>query len=384
VTENRASETETGSAAPAPAVLIPQPHGAGFAALVGQDAAVGALQTALRGKRLPHALLFAGPPGIGKASCALILAQAVNCTRSGPLDSCGECGACSRLRRGLHPDLLWIAPQRGTIKIGAITPRDGGPEPQQTVTGFVGYAPYEARRRVVVLDGSEAMNPEAQNALLKTLEEPPRSSLLILITAAPAALLPTVRSRCQSLRFSPLPQRKVRHYLENDRGYPPQEAEMRAALAPGSIGGALAVDLDAYESLLGSVVEALRLAVNGGGGVVTAAQSLSTLGEGDTAAHKAASVLRVARDILRDLLVLSSGAGDAGMVNRRQAAAWSPWADEFDGDALAAAATAATRALDRMTAPIRPNIKMAFEKALFEIADALDARADSGRPLRSW
>jgi len=99
--------------------------------------------------------------------------------------------------------------------------------------------------------------------------------VLVLVTSSPANLLPTVRSRCQSLTFSPVPQSRVREYLEQEKGLAPEEARLRAALVPGSIGRALSVDLDEYGKLLEQVVEALRVAQQGPAGVVAAAESLS-------------------------------------------------------------------------------------------------------------
>ncbi len=385
MTADRASDEPASDAAGTAAA--PMAAGPGFGGLIGQPAVGRALQTAIERQRLPHALLFTGPPGVGKATCAGVLAQAVNCPRLGPTDGCGECVSCSKLARGLHPDLLWIERQKNVIHLAQITfrPDKTGNQPpppprDRTVTGFVGYAPFEGARRVVVIRNAEHMKAEAQNALLKTLEEPPRSSLLILTTAAPANLLPTVRSRCQSLRFAPVPQKLIRQHLERTIGCSPEAARQRAALAPGSIGGALRVDLDAHAALLGAVVEALRMAAQGGGGVIEAAETLSGLGSGDTATQKAAAVLRVARDVLRDLLHVTSGADLAGLVDLAHADARDQWGVELEPEQVTAAADAVARGIDYVTGPIAPNIKMALEKTLFEVGAAL---AGSDRPARA-
>ena len=181
---------EAGGAAP------PQASAPGFDALVGQESTVTALRRALSRNRLPHALLLHGPGGIGKATCAGVLAQALNCPVSDFADACGRCPSCHKIARGLHPDVLWVGPQNGAIRLGQISPRknrDKEQPPHEPIVSWVGYRPYEGKRRIVVIDDAHTMNQSAQNALLKTLEEPPPSSMLLLITPTPGSLLPTIR-----------------------------------------------------------------------------------------------------------------------------------------------------------------------------------------------
>jgi DNA polymerase-3 subunit delta' len=148
---------------------------------------------------LPPSLIFAGPPGSGKRTTAVALAQALNCLEPqspspAPRDACGRCSACRRIARGVHPDVLTIEPgDNGSIRIDQV--RD--------VVDRAGYRPFEGCRRVVIIDEAEALAAPAQNALLKTLEEPPSSSIFVLVTAWPDVLLPTVRSRCIRLWFAP-------------------------------------------------------------------------------------------------------------------------------------------------------------------------------------
>ena len=369
------------SAAKNTATELPRPRGTGMAAVVGQDVVLRALRRAIERERLPHALLFTGPPGVGKATTALLLAQALNCPVAGPVDSCGECVSCSKIARGIHPDLLWIGPTPRAIKIGQITPRSQSSIPAaETATVFVGYTPYEGQKKVIVIRNASAMSPEAQNALLKTLEEPPPSSILILTTSTPGSLLPTVVSRCQTLRFSPVGQETVQEYLEQQLQLPAQEARLRAALMPGSIGGAMALDLDAYTTLLETVVEALRSSQNGGGGVVVAAESLASSGHGETATQRAAGVLRIGRDVLRDLLVVTTGAAGTTLVNPDQREAWAAWGREVSSEGVVEALQAINIGIERLTTGIQPNIKMALERTLLEVGSAL---AGSGQQAAS-
>lgn len=355
---------------PAKAVVSGQPppqaaSGTGFAALIGQDRIVGAVRSAIARERLPHALLLTGLPGVGKATLAGILAQALNCTALGPGDACGRCVSCQKVARGMHPDVVWVAPEPRTISIHVI----------RALNERVGYRPHEGRRRVVVIDDAEAMTPEAQNSFLKTLEEPPASSQLILVTPAPQRLLPTVRSRCQSLRFAPVPTPLVRSHLTETLGIDAAEARIRSALAPGSIGRAIAVDLDDYAEKLELVVAALRLASEGGAGIVAAAESLAGGGEGDTASQRATSTLLVARDVLRDLLVVASGGDRDTLVNTERELAWREWAAGLEVDAVAEALAAVSAGVERFAGGITPNVKMTFEGTLADVYRALSANA---------
>ena len=345
--------------------LPPASLGHGFAALRGQQPLTAALRAALASGRLAHSFLFFGPPGVGKATCATLLAQAVNCPVAGPTDACGTCPSCSKVARNIHPDVWAVAPSPREIKVDTV----------RELNEQIGYRPHEAMRRVLVIDDAHRMNSNAQNAFLKTLEEPPPSALIVLVTSAPAALLATVRSRCQSLRFAPLPLRVVREALEQGWGMAPDECRLRAALAPGSLGGALAVELDSYAEQLETVVDALRLVPAGGAAVVQAAESLAGLGDGDTATQKAVSALRIARDVLRDLLVVASGADPATLIHVDRLEAWRAWAAELRPEAIAEALAALMAGVDRLQGPIQRNIRLALEQTLFEVGDALAGRA---------
>src|SRR5690242_10872949 len=174
-----------------------------FRDVIGHRKLVALLSRSIERDSIPPSLIFAGPSGVGKRLVALASAQALNCldprrasSRSSDAieyDACGVCAACTRIERGLHPDVVILEPgDSGSIKVDAV--RD--------VVDRAGYRPFEGRRRVVIIDEADALVPQAQNALLKTLEEPPSSSIFILVTARPDSLLPTVRSRCIRLWFA--------------------------------------------------------------------------------------------------------------------------------------------------------------------------------------
>jgi DNA polymerase-3 subunit delta' len=165
---------------------------------------IGLLARSVDRGTLPPSLVFSGPAGSGKRQTALATAQALNClaTRGEgeAFDACGTCAACTRIARGAHPDVLVVEPgDSGSIKI----------EQVRDAIDRSGYRPFEGKRRVVVIDQADAMAAAPQNALLKVLEEPPPSTAMILVTARPDMLLPTVQSRCQRLRFQLADQPEV-------------------------------------------------------------------------------------------------------------------------------------------------------------------------------
>lgn len=152
------------------------------------------LRQAVIRRSVPQSVIFAGPEGSGKRAMALALAQAVNCPNQKDGDACGTCSTCTRIARGDHYDVVIVEPEKdaATIKIDQV---------RRGIMDVVGYRPFEAQRRVFIIDPVDALTWEGQSALLKTLEEPPSSAMLILITAYPDSLLPTVQSRCRRLRF---------------------------------------------------------------------------------------------------------------------------------------------------------------------------------------
>ena len=152
------------------------------------------LRRAVTRKSVPQSVIFAGPEGVGKRAMAIALAQAVNCPNQQDGDACGTCSTCVRIARGDHYDVVIVEPEDGaaTIKIEQL---------RDKVLDVVGYRPFEARRRVFIIDPADAITDAGQDALLKTLEEPPPAAMLLLITAYPDSLSRTVQSRCRRLRF---------------------------------------------------------------------------------------------------------------------------------------------------------------------------------------
>ncbi|MBF0425155.1 MAG: DNA polymerase III subunit delta' [Magnetococcales bacterium] len=203
-------------------------------AIVGQEEGVARLSGLLTSGRLPHALLFSGPTGVGKATTARALVAALFCTRLGdasnhPGSGCGHCRPCLKIAGEQHPDWVQITLQPDKTRIAVEQIRD--------LRAFLTLTPLEARLKVALIDDAALMNEAAANALLKTLEEPPPASSLILCTSRPGILPPTIRSRCQQIRFFPLRPEALRQVAQ--RKFPDLDADTLSTaveLAAGSVG----------------------------------------------------------------------------------------------------------------------------------------------------
>jgi DNA polymerase-3 subunit delta' len=208
-----------------------------WAGILGQPAALALLQRAITQDRLAHAYAFVGPSGVGRRLAALAFAQAALC----PARGCGTCGTCRRVAAGQFPDCQIIQP----------TPPPGNPKGVPTIRieqirdleRAAALAPLEGSRKVFILDDAERMTLPTAQALLKTLEEPPPRTHIVLIVANPLGLPPTVLSRCQRVRFGPLAEQDAVGLLEG-RGTSPAASALLARLAQGRPGVALETDLD--------------------------------------------------------------------------------------------------------------------------------------------
>jgi DNA polymerase-3 subunit delta' len=294
--------------------------------VLGHDRIQRILAKALAEGRFPPALLLSGPEGVGKRTLALAAAAALLCERGGGA-ACGACSTCTRIARSqqtlpalrkaaderpdeperrnflLHPDLVLVEPRRTATRL------DIRIEQVRDVVRQLEGRPFEARARAFVLNDAHAMTEQAQNALLKGLEEPPATSHVVLVTAAPQALLPTIRSRCQVLRPGPLPARVVEAYLRDRAGLPADEARLRASLAGGSLGAALAFESEAYRALREELLTLLE--GRGEDGALGRMAGAERLGETEDLALATTAL----RSLLRDLAALRAGAAEARLLN---------------------------------------------------------------------
>jgi DNA polymerase-3 subunit delta' len=323
-----------------------------WAGIVGQPAAVALLRRAIALDRLAHAYAFVGPPGVGRRLTAVAFAQAALCAARG----CGTCAACRRVAAGQHPDCQVIAPS---------PPRDnpkGAPmiriEEIRALERTAALAPFEGGRKVLVLDDAERMTLPTAQALLKTLEEPPPRTHLVLVLANPRALPPTVLSRCQRVRFRPLDEAATARILES-RGVPTAASWLLARLAQGRPGLALGTDLDALRARREA---ALALAAE------PPARLAVALDGAPADRVTVATYLELYWSWYRDALCLAVGGSAALLVNADQEAALRALAARMPAPALAAALARVKAAWVALESNVNP--RLALETALLGLGGA--------------
>lgn len=194
-----------------------------FKRIIGHDRIIAMLQKGVEGDMLPNAYIFSGLEGVGKMLTALELAKAIQCVESAK-DGCGECPSCLKIASGNHPDLLIIDKGDEKIKVEDI----------RECRTWLSYKPY-GKKRVVIINQAETITPQGGNAFLKTLEEPPENTLIILVTTNLHSLLPTIVSRCRMVRFNRLSYSDVENIAVKEYNLAKPEAAAIASLSNGSI-----------------------------------------------------------------------------------------------------------------------------------------------------
>ncbi len=326
-----------------------------FSRIVGHRRLVSLLSRAIARDTLPPALLLAGPAGVGKRRVAVAAAAAVNCLQpvAAPeleRDACGVCASCRRISRAVHPDVIVLEPgDTGTIRI----------EEVREVIKKANYRPFEARRRVVIIDEADALVPAAQNALLKTLEEPPSASIFLLVSSLPDSLLPTIRSRCPRLRFGALSPAEIAAALMRDHGYAEAEARAVAADADGSLGGALSArsaDLtDARDAAQRLLEQAARVA-DPARRLDAARDLVSKRPTFAAEREQLAACLRAAASLLRDLGLIAADAHSQAIANVDLRAQLERLQAAFDGDRSLRAYHAVDQALAALERNASPKV----------------------------
>ena len=222
-----------------------------FSSIIGHERPVNILKRAIQNDAVAHAYLFSGEQGVGKRLTAQVFAAALNCTAAGPAGACGVCSSCRKSAAGTHPDVRVVMPESHDEQLLATLSSKEAAKASDEIKidqirraqESISLKPSEGLKKVLIVDSAETLNDAAQNAFLKTLEEPPGDSLIILITSMPQSLLPTIRSRCQELKFQPLPRPALAEVLQEKRGLDAGDAWFAAALSRGSLGRALDMDV---------------------------------------------------------------------------------------------------------------------------------------------
>jgi DNA polymerase-3 subunit delta' len=339
-----------------------------FREIVGHRRLKRLLARAVRSGTLPPSLVFAGPEGVGKKRTALALAQALNCLEpagvgaTGEQDGCGTCASCSRIARGLHPDVVVVKRPDDKSEIVVAQARE--------LVRQVGYRPFEGRARVVIIDGADELGGDSQDALLKTLEEPPARNVFVLVTSRPNLLSTTVRSRCCVLQFAPVPAAEIAESLEASHGFSTGDARAAAALSGGSyaraIGARAGEEAQARAVAVAVLMETARtsdvrarLAVSSALLKSVARKSRDSEKEAKGAGADRESVagrLRALGSLLRDLAVVTTRAPDTALVNLDLRADLGSLARHYDRDRVARAFSAVGRSLAALERNASPKI----------------------------
>ena len=349
--------------------------------LLGQTGVVTMLAAAQREGRLAHAYLFVGPSQVGKATAARELALALTCRGEDP--PCHRCRQCHEIEAGRHPDLELVG-------VGGLCEEpdhrdhrtDGSKDIRicqvRRLERVLSRAPYEGQHRVVIVDPADALNVEAANAFLKTLEEPPASAVLILVTGREEALPPTVRSRCRRVAFQRIPVAGVEQALVERWSAAPEKAKALARLSGGRLGWAVtALEdegllasrgslLDEVERLAGASLSE-RFSFAGRHGFLFSRERESVL-----------AVLDLWEEWWRDLLLAAAGRPDLALNLDRL-----DKLSEESGQYQVRAVVRFLKALGRVRRQLQENVNplLALEALMLELpAPALRKEAGSSRP----
>lgn len=288
--------------------------------LTGNERVKQMLERILESHRLPGALLFSGEEGIGKKLFALEIARALNCRSPRGVQGCGECSSCQRIGKFNYPqseesddwkNIIWT--NHGDVGIVVAPKRVLLVAQMRQIEREANFRPFEGKARVFLIDEADKLNEPAANALLKVLEEPPPTSHLILLTSQPAMLLPTIRSRCQVVLFSPLNPAEIEEFLIRNQKVSTKEAALRARIARGSIGRALASDVSMLIDQRSAMLEVLNaLALTG-----DRLQLLRSSEELNEARYKDEYEARLdmLETLIRDALALAVGTPHTQIIN---------------------------------------------------------------------
>ena len=281
-----------------------------FNTIIGHHRPIMWLQTAVKTNHLGHAYLFHGEPAIGKRQTAIALTQLLHCEKpqldSTP-DACGTCRSCHQVEQAIHPDCLFIETEDGQkqnpkIKIDQI----------RAIEHLFIYRPLVGSHKVCLIDEADTMTTEAANALLKTLEDPPDHCLFLLVSSRPEHLLPTIRSRCIALRFSPLPVSDIDEFLRQHTSMEPSDAKLVATFSEGRLGLALCL---APEELKVKLRQYWALLF---GEHLTSATQVFDISESLVKSNQVPEAIQWFQQGLRDLLLLSLEASNSPMLYRDQ------------------------------------------------------------------
>lgn len=223
---------------------------AGFADVIGHEQTIEHMKKAIRLHKVSHAYIISGEKGSGKKLLAGIFAQTLQCERQGE-EPCGVCHSCRQALSGNQPDIIRVTHEKPN-SIGVDDVRE-------QLNGDIRIKPYSSPHKIYIVDEAEKLTPQAQNAILKTIEEPPEYAVILLLAANTGMLLPTIRSRCVTLDLKPVDSRLVKKYLMEENEIPEYRADVCTAFAQGNVGKAKRLALSSsFSEMLEHALHLLR------------------------------------------------------------------------------------------------------------------------------
>lgn len=318
-------------------------------ALFGHKKQIEILMRAIAGDKTPHAYLFIGSGGIGKKLVALKLAQALQCTSTAN-KPCSLCSGCRKVEGGNHPDVILLQPDGKFIKI----------EQVRELQKKLGFKPFEGNKTVCIIDGADKMNIAAANSLLKTLEEPPMATHLILIAENIRFVIPTIISRCQKLKFNPLTSPEIEEILIREKGLSPQEAHSAALVADGSPGKAITFSetfpLEERDTLITSFIKIADIA-----GAFSLAEELTKKGK----VEKLMECLEVLKFFLRDIITVKLKMKRETVIHNNHISSIEKMAEEHTIEELLHMVNTITRTESAIT--MNANKRLSIENLLIKL-----------------
>lgn len=223
---------------------------AGFSSIIGHEQIIGHLKNAISLGKVSHAYIFNGPDRSGKMALAKSFAMALQCRQNGT-EGCMECHSCRQALSGNQPDIIYLHHEKpNTISVYDI---------RRQVNQDIAIKPYASPYKIYVIDEAEKMNQQAQNALLKTIEEPPAYAVILLLTANADTFLPTILSRCVKLDLKPVPNSLIRTFLMREYQIPDYKADVCTAFAQGNVGKAIQLaESEDFNEIKAAVLELLK------------------------------------------------------------------------------------------------------------------------------
>lgn len=200
-----------------------------FGLIIGHESIIEHLQNAISSRKVSHAYIICGEEGMGKKLLAGVFAKTLQCEEGG-IEACNRCKSCMQYDSGNHPDIIWVTHEKASIGVDDI---------RVQVNADIHVKPYNSPYKVYIIDSADKLTEQAQNALLKTIEEPPEYAIILLLVNNISSMLPTILSRCVLLNLRPVDKQQIKEYLMTRHHIPDYKAEMAAAFSGGNVGKAI-------------------------------------------------------------------------------------------------------------------------------------------------